>query len=154
MAACQGTPPEIVPYEANPIPDDAPAGEPSVTEAQVRLEPELLEVPSKLELGDTLRYVVELRNDTDDPISLDPCPAYYQAWGESSVGVSRTSRLNCAEGPDTIGPGESQKFAMELPLVDTEPTEGAIVWYLGAPDAARRADVTISGEVEVVAPSE
>lgn len=149
VTACTETP-DVVPYEALELPEDASDEEQSVTREQLNLVPDFLELPDEVALGDTLRYVVELENTSDQVVSLDPCPVYYQAWGESSVSVSRMSYLNCEDAPGDVAPGESVKFEMQLPLTDVDPIVGSIVWYLGGPGGETRADVSVSGEVEAV----
>ena len=141
--------PPVVPYEELALPEEEDG---SVTPQQVKLRPRLLEVPDHVEAGDTLRYVVELSNDSGAPVPLDPCPAYYQAWGESSVAIARTSYLNCDDALPEIAPGGALRFEMELPIRGRHVpgVVGSIVWYLGTPDAEVRGEVYTSGEVTAV----
>ena len=156
MGACAPGPSDaVVPYEELLVPEDLDEDD-VVTDEQLTLEIDFLEVPRKLTLGSDLRYVVELRNEGDDAVELNPCPVYYQAWGESGFAVSRTSYLNCGDAPPLILPGDRLRFEMKLPMTDPEAVSvvGSIVWYLGSPGspAGERTDVHVSGETDVVAP--
>ena len=152
-AGCEPAAPQLVPYEALELPEDYGPEDATLTREQVRLRSRILEVPDEVVLGDTLRYVVELANGSDAPVSLEPCPVYYQAYGESGFALSRTSHLNCDDAPPEIASGAALKFEMELPIEDREAVgvDGSIVWYLGAPDGELRQDVNVSGVVKVVA---
>ncbi|HEX2049443.1 MAG TPA: hypothetical protein VHJ34_02285 [Actinomycetota bacterium] len=133
---------DVVPFERRPLPgdfDDAPR----VTAAQASLEPRLLRVPESAALGGVLAYVVELRNDSDEDVSLDPCPAFYQAWGESGTAVFGPGLLNCDDAPPAVPAGGSVRFRMELPMPDDfdgrNSYAGTIVWYLNAAESRRAA---------------
>lgn len=154
LAGCDAAPPPggVVPYEALLVDDDVDEDD-LVTEAQLGLRANLVEVPDEVRLEEGLRYVVELRNEGKAAVSLDPCPAYYQAWGESGTGVSRTSYLSCDGAPGEIAPGESMKFEMELPIAEAGAGDGfagRIIWYLGHPGSADRGEMLVSGEVVTV----
>lgn len=129
--------PEIVPYERRPIlqanPDDWPPLAPEQETLRVTFE----QVPKKLPAGDDLRYVVALRNESDDDISLDPCPAYYSAWGESLPVAEANEFLNCSEAPPAIPAQATVRFEMIMDLPDDLTREsGTIIWRLkGAGDA-------------------
>lgn len=143
----------IVPYRELPVPEDVEE-EGLVTEEQANLEMDFIDVPRTLTLGSELRYVVELRNTSDEAVPLDPCPVYYQAWGESGFAVSRTSYLNCDSAPPQIPAGKAVRFEMRLPIEDPEAVHvvGSIVWYIGHPGSPieERMDVAVSGETDVV----
>lgn len=151
-AGCSPDTPRVVPYEELALPEDYDDEDATLTEQQVRLGMEMLEVPEEVVFGEDLRYVVELTNESDVPVSLDPCPVYYQAFGESGFAISRTSHLNCDDAPPEISPGAALRFEMKLPIDDPEAlhVDSSLVWYLGAPDGDLRADVYVSGVVEVV----
>jgi hypothetical protein len=89
---------KIVPFVERPLDVDSFEA-PDPTPEQAALKPALLDVPRKVKLGNDLRYVVELRNESDDDVSLDPCPAFYQAWGESGTAYFGPGYLNCEEAP-------------------------------------------------------
>ena len=100
-----------------------------------------------------LRYVVELRNESDEDIPLDPCPAFYQAWGESGTGYFGPGYLNCEDAPSVVPVDGAVRFRMVLELpndnIDGSHTfTGTIVWYLGGPgdktEAVFSRNVTVS----------
>lgn len=156
VGACDAAPDPraVVPYEEVPVPEDASDEDLAVTGDQLALEMQFLDVPRRVTLGSELRYVVELRNTGEDPVPLEPCPPYYQAWGESGFSVSRTSYLNCDEAPPDIPPGGRLRFEMRLPIEEREAVHvvGSIVWYLGSPEG-ERADVSTATVTDIVLPS-
>jgi hypothetical protein len=141
LGACTGdTSPStngVVPFAAHPL--DDPERPPDLTQDQAALIPRLFEVPRRVRLGDDLRYVVELRNQTDEDISLDPCPAFYQAWGESAIGYFGSGLLNCADAPPAVPARAGVRFEMKLDLPNDFDGQnffaGTIVWYLGGSGA-------------------
>lgn len=154
LSACESSDPTgTVPYVSQPVPEDANPDE-LVTEAQSSLVADLFDVPREVELGGTLRYGVSLENTGDSDVALEPCPAFYQAWGESGTAVSETSFLNCEEAPDAIAPGETARFEMELVLDDVETDfKGSVVWYLGHPDSSHRGEMVTFSPVTTRPPS-
>lgn len=142
----------MVPYEELALPEDYEDADATLTEQQQRLRIDMVEVPERVVFGEDLRYVVELTNDSDVPVFMEPCPVYYQAFGESGFAISRTSYLNCDDAPPEIPPGDAVRFEMKLPVDDPEAlhVDSSLIWYLGAPDGDLRTDVYVGGEVEVV----
>jgi hypothetical protein len=144
-------PTQPVPFVQRPLGVDPSEG-PDLTSEQVALIPDLRDVPRRVKLGNDLRYVVELHNETDEGISLDPCPAFYQAWGESSVAYFGPGFLNCKAAPDVVPAGEAVPFEMVLELPDNfdgqDSFTGTIVWYLGhsgsSSEAAFSKPITVS----------
>ncbi|HEX2058064.1 MAG TPA: hypothetical protein VHI71_06815 [Actinomycetota bacterium] len=138
---------DVIPYAELPVPEDASDEELIVTRDQVALVMSFLDVPAKVTLGSDIRYVVELRNVSDETVSLEPCPVYYQAWGESGFSVSRTSYLNCRDAPAEIVPGNRVRFEMRLPVDDEEAVhvDGGLVWYLGHPGAEGEYRMDVQG---------
>ena len=127
----------IVPFVERPLNVDS-SHAPDPTPEQATLKPALLDVPRKVKLGNDLRYVVELRNESDDEVSLDPCPAFYQAWGESGTGYFGPGFLNCEGAPSVVPAEGAVRFRMVLELPDDDidgshTFTGTIVWYLGGP---------------------
>ena len=124
----------VIPFEDSEASQDEEDLPPATPEQQ-RLVPKATGFPKTLTMGETLRYVVELHNPTNDAISLDPCPGYYQAWGESGTAVFGPGVLNCEDAPDEIGPGETVAFEMELDIPASiegaECFSGSVFWYLG-----------------------
>ena len=136
IAGCGGYDGGVVPFEEHSEGSLDNADIPPATPEQQRLVPRAKDFPKSLTMGETLRYVVELHNPTEEPISLDPCPGYYQAWGESGTAVFGPGVLNCDEGPDEIGPGETVAFEMELDIPTSidgaDCFSGSVFWYLGS----------------------
>jgi hypothetical protein len=90
-----------------------------------------IEAPPSVEGGTTLHFVVVLRNDTADPIPLDPCPGY-RVYGFDQVGRSGVERqLNC-DSVHEIGPGSSVRFAMEFPVPEVLGNQG-LYWAFRTP---------------------
>jgi hypothetical protein len=142
----------IVPFVERPLKVD-PSHAPDPTPEQASLRPVLLDVPHRVKLGNDLRYVVELRNESDKDVSLDPCPAFYQAWGESATAYFGPGFLNCEDAPSVVPAEGAVRFRMvlELPDDDIEGSHsftGTIVWYLGGPgdntEAVFSRNVTVS----------
>lgn len=87
-----------------------------------------LVLPDSVRRGQTVDYVVELRNITEDPVDLQPCGGYRQevqvvgaGMGAEPIDGGRTDfRLNCDADP-TLAPGEARRFAMRLELPDWLP---------------------------------
>ena len=143
---------EVVPFVERPLNVDS-SHAPDPTPEQATLKPLLLNVPRKVKLGNDLRYVVELRNESDEDVSLDPCPAFYQAWGESGTAYFGPGFLNCEDAPSVVPADGAVRFRMvlELPDDDIEGSNsftGTIVWYLGGPGDSTEAvfskNVTVS----------
>jgi hypothetical protein len=125
----------VVPFVERPLTVDS-SHAPDPTPEQATLKPALLDVPRKVKLGNDLRYVVELRNESDDDVSLDPCPAFYQAWGESATAYFGPGYLNCEDAPSVVPADGAVRFRMVLELPDesiggSHTFTGTIIWYLG-----------------------
>ncbi len=124
-----------VPFIKRPLHVDS-SDAPDPTPEQAALRPALVDVPRRVELGNDLRYVVELRNERGDDVSLDPCPAFYQAWGESGTAYFGPGFLNCEDAPSVVPAGGAIRFRMVLELPDDDidgqdSFTGTIVWNLG-----------------------
>ena len=123
-----------VPFVRHPLGVDV-SDAPDPTPEQAQLKPVLKDVPSTIKPGRDLRYVVELRNPTDDDVSLDPCPAFYQAYGESGTAYFGPGFLNCEDAPLAVPAGGAVRFEMilELPKRFDGRTyfAGSLIWYLG-----------------------
>jgi hypothetical protein len=143
---------EVVPFVERPLNVDS-SQVPDPTAEQAKLKPLLLDVPHKVKLGNDLRYVVELRNESDEDVSLVPCPAFYQAWGESGTAYFGPGFLNCEDAPSVVPADGAVRFRMVLELPDdnidgSSSFTGTIVWYLGGPgdktEAVFSKNVTVS----------
>ncbi|MCA1712440.1 MAG: hypothetical protein LC789_12690 [Actinobacteria bacterium] len=75
-----------------------------------------LDVPAQATESDAVSFLVHLKNPTDKPISLTPCPAYGLVVGradsEGSSTSGRTGHLNCREAPAAVAPGQELSFEM------------------------------------------
>jgi hypothetical protein len=145
---------EIVPFVERPL-DVESSQAPDPTPEQATLKPALMDVPRNVKLGNDLRYVVELRNESNEDISLNPCPAFYQAWGESGTAYFGPGYLNCEDAPSIVPADGAVRFRMVLQLPDADidgpgshSFTGTIVWYLGGSgnntEAAFSKNVTVS----------
>lgn len=76
--------------------------------------------PQSAAFGDTLRTSLRLHNPTAGPISLTPCPRF--TWSVSNDGPTgflnsgSDLELNCPAAPDSVAPGGSVTFELELAL--------------------------------------
>jgi hypothetical protein len=140
LVGCTGdgaTATEVVPFVERPLNID-PSHAPDTTPEQAALKPVLIDVPRQVKPGNDLRYVVELRNESDNDVSLDPCPAFYQAWGESGTAYFGRGFLNCADAPSVVPADGAVRFGMVLDLPNDNidgslAVTGTLVWYLGGP---------------------
>ena len=128
---------EVVPFVERPLNVDS-SHAPDTTPGQAALKPVLMDVPRKVKLGNDLRYVVELRNKSENDVSLNPCPAFYQAWGESGTAYFGPGFLNCEDAPSVVPAEGAVRFRMVLELPDdnidgpgSHSFTGTIIWYLG-----------------------
>lgn len=106
---------QTVPFGERPLSVDS-SNAPEPTPEQKVLTPTLRNVPGRVRLGNDLRYVVELLNETEDDIPLDQCPAFYQAWGESGTAYFGPGFLNCEDAPSVVPAGGAVRFRMVLEL--------------------------------------
>ena len=84
-----------------------------------------VDVPSTVNAGEQLRYVVDIANTTAADMVLDPCPSYLQGFG----GAGKTPlRLNCDAVHD-VPAGQIVRFAMELSVPASTPTGPAQVCW-------------------------
>lgn len=105
------------------VPPDSPWWEVSVA---------LESVPETVDAGGTLEFVVALTNRSGE--AIDPgvsCPGYFANLGESSESaVPVRSLLNCEEAA-TIGPGETERFAMVIEVpAGIRLDSGTLFWRL------------------------
>lgn len=77
-----------------------------------------LEAPPEAAEGTTLHFVVAITNPTSRPVRLDPCPAYRATLYDPGE-IRERYRLNCEPIGGVIGPGRTERFAMELPVPPT-----------------------------------
>jgi hypothetical protein len=90
--------------------------------------------------GGPLRFAVRLRNPTDEPIALDPCPGYMisrfalSTGPEPGLNDTRLYRLNCRP-VETVPAGEAIRFRMQTAIPARGPgSDGMqLTWSLLAP---------------------
>jgi hypothetical protein len=135
---------DVVPFAYRPVGEASisapdPSGQRSLQDPDPPplrgLRVRVMQVPSEVPVGGRLRYLVELRNSTRRAIELDPCPAYYSAFGESSTSTFLESYLNCGGGLSTVPARGSLRFAMEIEIPDEvfRPGDrGTVYWRLPA----------------------
>jgi len=95
-----------------------------------------IEAPATARVGETVRYVVTLHNDRDEPGRLDPCPYYFQAIDTDPDnhldGAKGTvsHQLNCTTG--VIPARGAVRFEMRLAVPGSlSPGPAALVWVWG-----------------------
>jgi Domain of unknown function (DUF4232) len=81
--------------------------------------------------GAVLDYVVVLRNDGAEPITLEPCPGYTQELAVTGGKATGAYQLNCPT-VRTLGPGKAARFAMRLGIpASAEPAAKVLLrWRL------------------------
>lgn len=92
----------------------------------------LRDVPTTVAYDQDLVFTVVFTNKTAVDIQLEPCPVFYMAFGESSVGVSPGGwlQLNCGEG--RVVPAEdSLGFEMRIENLEEEGTDlsSSTIWW-------------------------
>jgi hypothetical protein len=105
-----------------------------------------VEVPSVVVAGETLHYQVTLRNNGDQPVPLDPCPAYVERlWSGSTLVAEPRYLLNCA-ATSSILAGTSTTFEMLLDIpADAPPGPGILLWGTDGPGpSSEKQPITIA----------
>lgn len=96
--------------------------------------------PDSVRLGQVLSYAVELRNLTDDPVSLANCPELIEVLSvvpqKVAISSGRRGRLNCAAAPRSISPHTAIVFQMKLPTIGVVAGSGSLTWQLVTDGAA------------------
>lgn len=77
-----------------------------------------IELPSSVEAGSTLHYVVALTNPTGRTMALHPCPSYTQTPGTPEEGFLQ---LNC-DTIKAVAPHQTVRYAMQLRMPADQPT--------------------------------
>jgi hypothetical protein len=88
-----------------------------------------IEAPPSVESGTTLDFVVVMRNNTAEPINLDPCPGYQARIDQGAWVVHH--QLNC-DDVQRIDPGLTVRFAMRLPVREG-PRSTTLSWRFDTP---------------------
>lgn len=103
-----------------------------------------LELPRTSKVGSVLRFIVALRNPTEQRVGLTPCPGYVEAVNTATPD-KRTYALNCAP-VRSIGPGQTVRFAMRLPIpAGSSPGPARVLWSLQAPNTQATGTVVVTG---------
>ena len=92
--------------------------------------------PSTAVAGQTLNYVVALRNTTDAPFPMSRCVNYAQFFKVLPY-VPGDHALNCAAGHD-IPAGGTESFRMRITVPpDAQPVRGVLIWHMhtGGPES-------------------
>lgn len=91
-----------------------------------------ISTPETVALDQDLVFSVTLANNTSNDIRLEPCPVYFMAFGESSVGVSPGNwiELNCDEA-QVVPANDSLSFEMRLEDLEEGGAEldGTTIWW-------------------------
>jgi len=70
-----------------------------------------ISAPASVRRGSTLRYTAAVRNDSQTPYRLDPCPDFVAYLGGKQA--TETYQLNCAP-VGLLDPGETATFDMRF----------------------------------------
>ncbi len=91
-----------------------------------------LEAPSRAQAGQVLGYAVTLQNEGQQPLALDPCPAYTVAVGNGDAvgGAYEQLLLNCDAAPASIAVGASVRFELQLPVPADVQGKAVLRWDL------------------------
>jgi hypothetical protein len=124
--ASAGSSISVAPFDATPGP--SPSDPPAVPAEALKVA---LEVAGQATAGQTLHYVARLTNPTTHLIDLRACPAYSERINSVGGEIAAVYLLDCA-GVQTIAPGVSVRFAMQLEIPASIPAsdEAALVWSL------------------------
>lgn len=112
-----------------------------------------LTIPSSVQPGETLQYVVTLNNAGAEPINLAPCGGYTQTLAFQDMNtndlappVVKQYRLNCDAEPVLL-PGESRAYEMRLRVPEgaLQLEEARLIWQLvdSSPDFSAQEFVTV-----------
>jgi hypothetical protein len=84
--------------------------------------------------GDPLVVTVVLTNASDEPVRLEPCPAYRIVVGESSEFFEPGPLLLNCEAVPAIDAGASERFEIVVPVPDGHENEARpgnnVLWHL------------------------
>lgn len=104
-----------IPFRSQPVDAEAALRQP-LSDEQLRLSLGVVDVPSTVAPGEDLELVVELRNPTSSSIALAPCPVLFTSFGESGTAAFEVSRLNCADAPGAVEPGDVLRFRWRIAI--------------------------------------
>ena len=107
------------------------------------LESAIVEAPERATVGEDLRYVVEVRNPTEEDVALDPCPVVFSSFGESGTADFLRTLLNCEEAPPEIPAGGTVRFEMRIRVSRAVflagPGGNSLFWSMSSEDGTTNA---------------
>ena len=119
--------------------------QPEYTQSVIQGATAQIELPSAVDAGTTLRYVVDLTNPTTHDMVLTPCPSYQQGINEAGTGPLE---FNCA-AVHLLLAGRTQRFTMEIAVPADFPTgQAEVYWNVAAitdPYIGARGSVDVVG---------
>jgi Protein of unknown function (DUF4232) len=118
--------------------------QPEYTQSPIDGATAAIELPSAVDAGTTLQYVIDLTNPTAHDMVLEPCPSYQQGMGE---GGKDPLEFNCS-AVHLLPAHQTQRFAMELAIPADFPTGSAEVYWNVA--ATTDPYIGASGSVDVI----
>ncbi|HEY5202316.1 MAG TPA: DUF4232 domain-containing protein [Acidothermaceae bacterium] len=116
--------------------------QPEYTQSVIQGATARIELPSAVDAGATLHYVIDLTNPTANDMTLAPCPSYQQEIGEAG---KDPLEFNCS-AVHLLLAHHTQRFAMELPVPADYPTGQAEVYW----NVAATTDISARGSVDVI----
>lgn len=103
-----------------------------------------LAAPASVHQGATLDYTVTLRNGTDEPVRLEPCPDVVEVLSvvpqKTPLSVGFGAPLNCGAAAPAIAPAESVAFRMRLDTSGVVGGAGRLTWQLVGEGTVLEAD--------------
>jgi len=119
--------------------------QPEYTQSPIDGATAQIELPTAVDAGTTLQYVIDLTNPTANNLVLAPCPSYQQGIGE---GGKDPLKFNCPAVRLLLA-HQTQRFAMQLPIPADYPTgQAEVYWNVAAttdPYIGARGSVDVRG---------
>lgn len=115
----------------------------------------LLDAPTAARAGETVHFRIRLTNSNAGPVSLSPCPGYYQerfvlgTEGRAGFNTGQVYRLNCRPVRSIAGHAFVD-FQMQAKVPEDPPgSTMSVTWRLIAPRLAGRQDLTCGFQVRL-----
>jgi hypothetical protein len=118
--------------------------QPDYTQSVIQGASAQIELPTAVDAGTTLRYVIDLTNPTAHDMVLDSCPSYQQGIGEAG---RDPLEFNCP-AVHLLPAHQTRRFAMELAIPTDFPTGPSEVYWNVA--ATTDPDISARGSVDVI----
>lgn len=90
-----------------------PEAEVDTSSPSLSLQSVIVEAPSSVSVDEEFTFVVELRNPSASPMSIEPCWDFVASFGESSTVAVSVGTLPCDEIGD-LGPGERVRLSIPM----------------------------------------